>query len=266
MAGVTLTFGLISIPCKSGLAASSKAVSFTKVTKDGHNRVKGKQFDVVTGKEVEADDLMRAYEVKKGKNPVVVPLTDADFKSLQATEDGGNILLQEFVTGESIRQFEIEKTYFLSPNAGAERSYALLAFTMLRRGVIAVGQLTSGGKENIVVIRPHQEGDTIGLLLQPIFYQHEMRSFLTAGVSASRAQVTANEAALADRLVETLFTGTFDTTKYTDSFAQRVKELIERKQAGIVTPEQPEAAPEQPAEVIDLMALLEQSLKQKKAS
>lgn len=255
---VTLTFGLLSIACATNVAATSKAISFTRVTKEGYHRVKGKTFDEVTGAEISSEEMMKAFETSKGKNGKVVPLDDGDLASVQAAgDDNGFIEILEFVTANTLQAFEIEKTYFLAPDGGAEKAYALLSQVMLKKAVLAVGKWTASGKENVVMLRPHQEGDKIGLLMQPIFYPNEVKAF--PGISKETARVSDAEFAMAEKLIKMLFTGEFDRLKYKDEFATRLKALVENKLAGIALEVVP-ARPAPPATTVDLMALLQASL------
>lgn len=258
MSGAILVFGLVTIPCKEHVSASSKAIGFTQLTSKG-NRVKNKAVDAVTGEEVERSNVSKAFEISKG---VCVPFTEAELKSLDA-QGSNTVEIKEFVNENTIRPFEIEKTYYLSPEPGAERGYALLAQTMLRREVVAVAQWTVRGRENLVVVVPYQEGDTLGLLLKLMFYKHEVRDFKACGVSQSKAVVSDAEATMADKLLDMLYTEQFDSSKYTDSYAERVKAMATSKKDGNVIPAAPESGPKVKG-VIDLAALLQQSLETKK--
>jgi DNA end-binding protein Ku len=256
MAGVVVQFGLIPVSCRQQVAASSKSVSFTRVTKDGH-RVKQKTVDATTGEEVPSENLVRAFEAKKGKNSVVVPLDENDFASLQADSENATIQILEFVNASGIAPFEIEKTYFLTPDNGAERAYATLLKAMQRRSVMAVGKWTTGGKENIVLLTVYVEGGREGLLLQPIFYRHEVKAF--PGLPET-VRIADAEVALAERLISRLkVRDELDRSLYTDTFADRVKALVESKLAGQLI-EKVQEAPRSPTDVTDLMRLLQESL------
>jgi DNA end-binding protein Ku len=256
MSGAIIVFGLVSIPCKTSLAAASRAVSFTTVTQEGH-RLKSKQFDAENDKEIEKDTtpLFKAYEVAKGK---VVPFTTEELESLAAAGQN-EVEIKEFVEETSILPYEVEKTYFLAPEPGAEKGYALLASTMLRRKVVAVAQWMQSQREHLVVLKPHRDGTTVGLLCQHMFYRHEVRSFVAAGVDETKARVSPQESGMADKLIEMLFTGGFDSSKYTDNYATRIKEFAAKKLNGEELPKVAATAPRLPAP-IDLTALLEQSL------
>jgi DNA end-binding protein Ku len=259
MSGAVIAFGLVTIACSTGLAASSKAVSFTTLTAEGH-KVRGKQFDATTNQEVGKENLVRAYEYAKGK---FVTLSEDELASLDA---GGQneVEIKEFVPANAVSSHEVEKSYYLSPEPGAEKGYALLTKTMLARKVVAVAQWMQRSREHLVILRPHQEGDHIGLILQMVFYGSEVRSFQAMGVSQSKARVSDAEAALAEKLLDMLLVGDFDRSKYEDHYAIRMRELVARKLTG----EQIQVPPEsekRPTNVIDLTALLAKSLEDQAA-
>jgi DNA end-binding protein Ku len=246
----TITFGLVSVPVKMYTACASESVSFNMLTPAG-NRVKQKLFDAVSGEEVTHADCDKGYEVAKD---VLVRITKEELKGLEAECESKAVEIAEFVDAASVDLLQVEKTYYLGPDKGGDKGYLLLAETMGTTGRVAVAQWNTRGKENLVVIRPYQGG----LLLHQMYYANEVRPFDEIKVTG-KAVVSAAERDMAVKLLDSLTTGTYDPTKYTDHYVERVKKAIEEKQAS-GTIKTSAVAESVGAVVIDLAALLAKSL------
>ena len=113
--------------------------------------------------------------------------------------------------------------------------------------------MVAGGKENIVVVRPFEEG----LILHTMYYADEVRDF--AAIDLERAQVKEKEVKLAEMLINELTEKKFDPLQYKDEYRERLMDRIRAKAQGktIVAEEREE---EKPGEVIDIMDALRRSL------
>jgi DNA end-binding protein Ku len=243
-----LTFGLVSIPIKVYVACSSETVSFNQLTKAG-NRIKQKNFDAVTGEEVETKDLDKGYEVAKD---TYVRFTKEELKALES-ESAKTMDIREFVDAASVDPIQVEKSYYLGPDKGGDKGYVLIAETMKALGKVAVAQWNSRGKDRLVIIRPH--ASKTGLVLQEMFYEDEVRSF--DEVAPAKIAMHDAERDMAAKLIQSLDTGAYVPNKYKDGHIARVKDAVERKVKGL-GPVEPGTAPVAP--VLDLLAALQASL------
>lgn len=243
-----LTFGLVSVPIKFYTASSAEGVSFNMMTAKG-NRVKQQLHDSVTDDVVEQKDCNRGYEFAKEQ---YVIFTADELKALE-TEKSKTVEIREFVDASSIDLVQVEKTYYLGPDKGGDRSYRLLAETMKALGKVAVAQWNGRGKEQLVVVRPYRDG----LVLHQMYYANEVRSF--DEIDLAKIAVSDPEREMAGMLIQALSTGPFDPAKYEDGYVKRVKEAVERKIAGL-GPEAIEAVPAPKATVTDLLAVLRASV------
>lgn len=244
-------FGLVTIPVKVYAATSSNSIQFSMITKAG-NRVKQKYTDAVDGTEVTFQECLKGFEYAKDQ---FVTFTAAELKTLEASTDK-SIAITEFVEADSVDSVFIEKTYYLGPDKGGDRGYALLSAMMTKLGKVAVAQWTSRNRDHLVVIRPYGKG----LILQQCFYIDEVRDFNEIEVAAFT--MTKPEEVVSAQLIETLSNGDFNALKYEDRFAKRVRTAVDQKVAGkeIAT-----ATPEPQTNVLDLYEALKASLSQSKA-
>jgi DNA end-binding protein Ku len=246
----TISFGLVSIPFKLYTAASSQSVSFNQLHKKCGSRIKQQLFCPVDNEVVERSDLVKGYEYQKEK---YVQFSDEELKKLEA-EKTDRVDIVEFVPESTVDFVYLEKTYYLGPDKGGDRAYKLLSNAMTRMGRIAVGRWGTRGKEQLVLIRPHQGG----LVLHQVFYADEVRSFEDVDRPGELTFKPVEEE-LADKLIEQLSVEAFKPEQYHDEYRDRVLAAVDQKAAG----QEITAAPEAPqAQIIDLFEALKRSLKE----
>jgi DNA end-binding protein Ku len=244
-----ISFGLVSIPVKLYLAASSEAPSFNLLHAKCGNRIRQQRFCPICNEVVERDDLIRGYEYVKDQ---YIRVTDEELKALEG-EASEAIEISEFVPLAKVDPIYFERSYYLGPDKGGEKAYRLLADTMTQVGKVALAKFVLRGKENLVIVRSAQNG----LMMHTMYFADEVRSFdeIPKGESA---KISAAETSLAVRLIEELSNDEFEPAKYEDEYAQRVLNLINKKAEGKeITLAQPST---QRGQVIDLMAALKGSL------
>ena len=244
-----ISFGLVSIPVKLYVAASSEAPSFNLLHAACGNRIRQQRFCPVCNEVVDRENLIKGYEFAKDQ---YVKVTDEELKALEG-EASEAIEISEFLPLAKVDPIYFEKSYYLGPDKGGEKAYRLLADTMTQVGKVALAKFVLRGKENLVIVRSAQNG----LMMHTMYFADEVRSFdeIPKGESA---KITAAESGLAVRLIDELSNDEFEPQKYEDEYAQRVMELVNKKSEGQeVTLAQP---PQQRGQVIDLMAALKGSL------
>jgi DNA end-binding protein Ku len=244
----TISFGLVSIPIKLYTAASPKGVSFNMLHAKCGSRMKQQYLCPVDNEVVERKDMVRGFEHTKD---TYVRFTDEEIKSLEA-ERTNQLELVEFVPASTVDFVSIEKTYYLGPDKGGDRAYALLSQSLERAEKLAVGKFAQRGKENLVLVRPYKKG----LILHEVYYADEVRAFddVETGGSFDFKPI---ELDLADKLIEQLAKDSFDASRFKDDYESRVMAAVESKVAGnevTVTEEAPKA------QIIDLLEALKRSV------
>jgi DNA end-binding protein Ku len=154
-----------------------------------------------------------------------------------------------------------DKAYYLAPDKGGAKPYALLARALRESKRCALGRWAARGKQYIVMIRPGGVGNEDGLVMQQLLYAGEVRSIKELEIP--KTEVKDVELKLAQQLIEQQASDKFDPSTYTDDVRARVEAAVQKKVEGqeITMVDAPEGG----AEVIDLMEALRASLDKKKA-
>jgi DNA end-binding protein Ku len=246
----TISFGLVSIPIKLFTATSAKSVSFNMLHKACGGRLKQQLLCPVENVVVERADTVRGFEYAREQ---YVKFTDEELKALEA-ERSDSLELLEFVPADTVDFLFIEKTYFLGPDKGGDRAYRLLSLALEKANRLAVGRFAQRGKDNLVILRPYKGG----LILHECYYADEVRSFDDVETGGA-FEFKPIELDLANKLIEQLERDRFEPARFRDTWADRVRDAVERKVAG----EEVQAAPEAPkAQIIDLLEALKRSVAQ----
>ena len=250
---LTIAFGLVSIPVKMFSATeASKAISFNMLHKDCGSRLKQQYLCLKEEIPVAREDIVKGFEFAKDQYVMFTP------EELKALEEAGTQTadIAEFVPIEAIDPVYFDKAYYLSPDKGGAKPYALLARALRESNRCAVGRYAARGKQYIVMIRPVEDG----LVMQQLLYAAEVRSI--KDIEIPQTEVKDVELKLAQQLIEQQASDTFDPSVYTDEVRARVEAAVQKKVEGqeITMAEVPESSG---AQVIDLMEALRASLNKK---
>jgi DNA end-binding protein Ku len=248
----TISFGLVSIPTRLYVATHSERIAFNMLHEVCGTRIKQQLYCPHCERVVERGETVKGYEFEKGR---FVTFSGAEIAALEA-EASHAIDIQEFVPLTSVDPIYFENAHYLGPDKGAEKAYHLLAEAMRATEKVAIAQFTSHGKEQLVLIRPCQDG----LVLHSMYYADEVRRFDEVGAGGD-VKTRPGEAELARKLIEQLATKAFHPEHYEDTYRDRVRAAVDQKIAGAEI-RMPEASPAR-ARVIDLMQALKESLAQR---
>jgi len=247
----SLAFGLVNVPVSLYSATESKDVHFHQFQRDTNKRVRNMRVVEGTDTEVAFEDVVKGYELSKGKYVMLTP-------EELATADPGRsrtIDIEDFVSLADIDPVSFEKSYYLAPgrSAGADKPYALLLKAMHDAGKVAIARFVMRDKQYLAAIRPLDHV----LVLETLYFDDEVRAPKDIPGVPVKVSLSDRELEIADRLIDSLTTE-WDPTKYSDTHREKVLALIHRKGKGqeIDTSE----PAEETAEVLDLMAALEASL------
>jgi DNA end-binding protein Ku len=246
-----ISFGLVSVPVRLFAAAREEHVSFNQIHSECGGRIKQQIFCPQCDRVVERNELQKGYEVEKG---VYVTVNSDELKTLEA-ESSDVMEIQQFVSLDEVDPIYFETSYYSAAEDSGKRAYNLLFRGMTREKLAAIARVTLSGREQVVLIRPYDQG----LLLHTLYYPAEVREVGEYGHDTA-SQVPEQEIALAEKFMESLRTP-FEPEQFQDNYKEKVLALIETKRAG-ATP-RPGAEKRRLAPVIDLMTALKQSLAEK---
>jgi DNA end-binding protein Ku len=250
-----ISFGLVTVPVRLFSAVEDKGISFRQLEKGTGSRIRYQRVAEDSGKEVEYGDIVKGYEIDKGRYVVVTP------EELEAVEPGRSrtIDISDFVDLDAIDPIHFDRTYYLAPaeDVGAEKPYALLLQAMKDTGKVAVARFVMRGKQYLAAIRPMAEPSGEELLaLETMHFPDEVRTAEDVDGIPVTAELSDRERRMAEQLIDSL-SSAWDPTQYRDTYRERVLDLIERKAKGEdVVVEEPEEAPQ----VTDLLAALQASV------
>ncbi len=250
-----ISFGLVNVPVKIFSATSSKDVRFHQLDGKSNSRIKQKRVSMATGEEVPYEDIVKAYEIAPDNYVTITP-EELDALDPKATK---TIDIEDFVDLDMIDPVFYERPYYLVPDKGGTKAYALLREAMRETNKVGIARMVLRSKQYLAAIRPM--GDV--LCLETLLFADEVvRPEALEGLPGPETEVSDRELKMAQQLIESLSTD-FEPEKYRDEYRDRVLDLIERKAQGeeIVVEEQPE----EPKKVPDLMAALEASIAQSKS-
>jgi DNA end-binding protein Ku len=243
-------FGLVRVPVRLYSATEDKSIHFHQLQEGTGKRIRYERM-TNDGTEVPYEDIVRGYELKKGK---YVTLTDEELAAA-APEKSRTIEIEEFVDLHEIDPISYEKTYYVFPDERAEggKPFVLLRRALEDSELVAIGRFVMRDHEYLVTVRPYE-----GVLaLETMFFADEVRDPKSVADAPKSVRVADRELEMARRLVDSLTTK-WDPKRHRDSHRERVLDVIHRKAKGqeIVAEE---AAPE-PDNVVDLMEVLRASL------
>jgi DNA end-binding protein Ku len=253
IASLTVSFGLVSIPVKLYSATqASSAISFNLLHKTCGSRLKQQYLCQKEGVVVERDEMVKGYEFAKDQYVMFNP------DELKAMEETGThtIEITEFVPAATVDPVYFDKAYYLAPDKGGAKPYALLTQALRDAGRTALGRWAARGKQYIVMLRPVEEG----LVMQQLMYATEVRPI--SELEIPHAEVRPAELNLAKQLIEQGSSETFNPAAYTDQVRERIEAAVQKKVEGqeISLAEPPVTGG---AQVIDLMEALRASLGKK---
>ena len=251
---LTVSFGLVAIPVKLYTATeSARSISFNLLHKGCGSRLKQVYFCAKEDVPVSRDEMVKGYEFAKDQ---YVQFSSDELKAME--EAGTQVAdITEFVPISAVDPVFYDKPYYLAPDKGGAKPYALLAKALRDAKRCAIGTWAARGKQHIVMIRPVDEG----LVMQQLLYASEVRPI--ADVEIPHIDVSDAELKLAKQLIDQSSAPRFDASQYTDEVSARIEAAVQKQVEGQEITLAETAPPT--AQVIDLMEALRASLEKKGA-
>ncbi|MDB4880510.1 MAG: repair protein [Gemmatimonadetes bacterium] len=249
-----LTFGLVNIPVSLASAVRSvEKTSFRQLNEEDLAPIKYERVSSVDGEVVPWKQIVKGYEYAKGKYVVVTPEELAKVK----TPSSKAVEMMDFVQSDEIDPRYFDTPYYLVPQKGGEKPYALLREALSNTSMVGIGKLTLRQKEHLVAVRP--VGDA--LVLELMRFENELVPPEELNFpDAAQQKVRPQEIAMAEQLIGNL-AEPFDPSKYHDEYEEKLKALLKAKLKGKKIPDadDDDGKPEK-TKVIDLVARLQESL------
>jgi DNA end-binding protein Ku len=248
-----LTFGLVNIPVSLASAVrSAERTSFRQLNEEDLAPIRYERVSSVDGEIVPWKQIVKGYEYTKGKYVVVTPEELAKVK----TPSSRAVEMTDFVKSDEIDPRYFDTPYYLVPQKGGEKPYALLREALAHTNMVGIGKLTLRQKEHLVAVRPI--GDA--LVLEIMRFETELVAPEDIGFPDAESQkIRPQELAMAEQLIGNL-AEPFDPSKYHDEYEEKLKALLKAKLKGKKLPDDDDDGKPEKTKVIDLVARLQESL------
>lgn len=247
----TITFGLVSIPVALYPASRPRRAGLRMVTADGIP-LERKYVSSETGRELDWDDIVRGYEIEKGKFVVV---TDEELEAVEPRKSR-DIDLRLFVDSGELDPRYFDRGYFLTPAGGSNKAYRLLAAVMEKTGKAGLATFIMRTKEYVIAILAEN-----GILrAETLRFADEVRSPEDVGLPKKK-KAPAAEMKKLERAIQAK-TKKVDFSEFLDDSIERLEAIARKKkrQKTAVIHREEEGVGEGGGEVIDLLAVLSRSL------
>jgi DNA end-binding protein Ku len=245
-----LCVGSVHMPVKLYSATRSTELRFHYLHEQDGGRIKNERVCTKCGQTVDADELVRGYEVEKG---TYVTLTEEDFEKVDV--DGAHSLsVDAFVDPAEIDPILFEKPYYLVPEEKGAYLYALLREALKRTGKVAVAKLVFHERESLAVIKPNGRA----LMLDVLYFPAELAPPKGLVLPKANTALGGEEVAMVERLVDSM-TDHFAPEKYSDTYREGLQALIEKKREGAAIKAKPQRQ-RVATEDADLLAALKASI------
>jgi DNA end-binding protein Ku len=253
-----IAFGLVHVPVALYPASQEDDIDFDWLDKRSMDPVGYQRINKRSGKAITKENIVKGVKQDDGSYVLVDEdeIRNAYPKTMQTIE------IEAFVKAAEIPFVYLEKPYYLEPLAKADKVYALLREAMVADDVIGIARVVMHTKEHLAALMP----DGPMLVLNTLRWATEIRRWNElripdAGKAANNIKDT--ELKMARQLVSEL-TVKWKAETYHDHFAEAIRKLIAAKvDAGAthdVTPVEAPVDASAPSNVVDLTALLKNSL------
>jgi DNA end-binding protein Ku len=246
----SISFGLVNIPIGLAVATQRSDIAFRTLHRECGTPIKQKRYCPTHERDVEADELVKGWEVVKGE---YVMVEDSDLESV-ALQRSQSIEILRFVKLDDVDPVYFDRTYYLAPasSPAQRRPYVLLLRAMEETGMAAIGKFVLWGKENLCLIRSQGES----LMLETLFFAEDVRPRSEIEEAVGETDVKDAELELARQVIGSL-EGDFDATDFENEYRTELRQMLDAKLEGqeIARP-----APVEETPVIDLMDALRRSV------
>ena len=245
-----LKLSLVSCPIALFPATSEREkIRFHQINKETGHRIKYQKVDADSGDEVDAENVIKGYEVGKGEYLEIEP----EELEAVAIESKRTIEIDEFVPKNEIDELYLNTPYYIVPDGEVgQQAFAVIREAIREQDMVAIAKVVFTSREHIIALEARDKG-LLGITLR---YPYEIRKPEDYFDDIPDVKIPKDMLELATHIVKTKV-GHFKPERFEDEYENALKDLIRKKQSG-----KPIEAPErrEPAKVINLMDALRRSV------
>ncbi len=248
-----ISFGLVTIPVGLYSATENRTPKFKMLRQSDGSPIKYRRVAESDGQEVPWEDIVRGFEIEKGR---YVVFTDEELQSATAKGAAKAVDVVQFVDDAEIDPMFYKSSYYLAPEQTGVKAYRILHDALAASGKIGLAKVALRDKQYMATVRPNNGV----LVLETMYWPDEIRQ-ATFETLEGEVEVREEEIQMANMIIENLTTE-FDPEEWKDHTREAIEELAQKKIDGeeIVAPDSPE-----PTKVIDLLEALKASVEATKA-
>lgn len=244
----SISFGLVYIPVAVYPATREEKISFRQLRSSDLSPIRYKKVAEADSKEVAADQIVKGFEYERGR---YVVLKDEDFEKVRI-ESTHSIDISDFVDLDQVDPKFFYRPYFLEPQKGGEKAYALLHKALSGTGKIGVAKVVIANREYLAAVKP----DGLFLILELMHFATEVLT--PEELNRPMTELSDKELKMAQALIESM-SGEWQPEKYRDQYRDALMEIIESKAKNKELPAPAPAAP-RATNVVDLVKVLQESI------
>lgn len=244
----SISFGLVYIPIAVYPATKEEKLSFRQLRATDLSPIKYKKVAEADSKEVSADQIVKGFEYERGQ---YVVLKEEDFAKVKI-ESTHSIDITDFVELQQVDPKFFYKPYFLEPQKGGEKAYALLHRALAGTGKIGIAKVVISNREYLASVKP----DGLFLVLELMHFASEVLT--PEELNRPKMDLNEKELKMAQALIESMSVA-WEPEKYRDEYRNAVMEMIEQKAQHKEIAGKPAPAV-RATNVVDLVKVLQESL------
>lgn len=246
-----ISFGLVNIPISLFSATRREVLKFRLLRASDLSPVNYKRVAEADGKEVPWAQIVKGYEHEKGK---FVVLSDDDFArvDIEATQ---TVDITNFVELSEVNPMFFSKPYWMEPQKNGAKAYALLRDALAKTGKIGIAKVVIKTRQHLAAVKAQDDL----LVLELMHFADELidtKRMRVAEITPGRKELV-----MAESLIRTM-TSKWNPKRYTDEFHDALEKVIEEKIRHPAKKKGKPSPPPRSSKIIDLVAVLEQSLAQ----
>ncbi len=249
-----VSFGLVTIPVGLYSATENKTPKFKQLRQSDGSPIRYKRVAEADGNEVPWEDIVKGYEVEKGR---YVIFTDDEMEAAISPTGSKLVDVVQFVDDEEIDPILYKSSYYLAPEKTGIKAYEILRHALREKNKVALCRVSIRSKEQMATLRAVEDV----LILETMHWPDEVRAAEFEELEGD-VELRPEEVQVAEMLIENL-SRPFDEGEWVDATRERIEEMAQKKIDGeeIVAPESPE-----PTKVVDLLEALKASVEATKAA
>ncbi len=251
----SISFGLVSIPVHVYSATRARALRFRQLDRRDKSPIREQRINETTGREVLWEDIVKGYEYEKDSFVIVEP-EDFERANVKATE---TIEIMQAVPRDALAPEYLETPLFVVPTKAGIKAYHLLRETLRHSDRLAIATIVMRGHQHLAALIPHEDV----MMLELLRFAHELKALsdLDLDYDISAPETRPAEIEMAEQLVAAL-DAPWQPKQYRDEYRDDLLAFIERKAKSGEKPVRSAGRADrgEPAEVVDIMELLKQSV------